>query len=69
MKRSQEVMQKLSRTPQMKKRSNFNHNNPYQKEGQQKYQISEENLLHMFPGMDTYFMGIYLHVEDLDTEL
>ena len=69
MKRSQEAMQKLSRTPQMKNRSNVNQNNPYQKEIQQKYQILEKHLFHIFPGMDTYFMGIALHVEDLDTKL
>ena len=53
----------------MKKRSNVNQNNPYQKEGQQKDKISEGQLLHLFPGMDIYFMGIALHVENLDTKL
>ena len=53
----------------MKKRSNTNQNNPYQKEGKQKDQISEEHLLHLFPGMDISFMGIALHVEDLDKKL
>ena len=43
--------------------------NPYQKKGQQKDEISEKHLLHMFQGMDTSFMGIALHVEDLDTKL
>ena len=68
-KRSQEGMQKLSRTTKMKKRSNVSQNNPYQKKGHQKDQILENHLLHMFPGMDTSFMGIALHVEDLDTKL
>ena len=62
-------MQKLSRTTKMKKRSNANENNPYQKKGQYEDKISEEQLLHLFPGMDICFMGIYLHVEDLDTKL
>ena len=53
----------------MKKRLNVNHNNPYQKKDQLKDQISEKHLLHMFLGMDTSFMGIALHVEDLDTKL
>ena len=53
----------------MKKRSNANQNNPYQKEGQQKDKISEEHLLHLFPGIDISFMDIFIHVEDLDTKL
>ena len=67
--RSQEGMQKLLRTTRMKKRSNVSQNNLYQKKGQQRDQISEKHLLHIFPGMDTSFMGIALHVEDLDTKL
>ena len=53
----------------MKKILNVNQSNPYQKEGQEKDKISEKNLLHMFPGMNTFFMGIALHVEDLDRKL
>ena len=53
----------------MKERSNANQNNTYQKKGQQKDKISEEQLLHLFPGMDISFMGIDLHVENLDTKL
>ena len=53
----------------MNKNLNFNQNNPYQKEGQLKDQISEENLLHMFQDMDIYFMVIDLHVEYLYTKL
>ena len=51
------------------KRSNSNQNNPYQKEGQQKDKISEEQLLHLLPCMDISFMGIALLVEYLDTRL
>ena len=69
MKKIQEAMHKLSSTPVMKKRSNGNQNNPYQKEVQHKDKISEGKLLHLFPGMDISFMGIALHVENLDTRL
>ena len=69
MERSQEFMQEFSRTPQMKKILNVNQSNPYQKEGQETDKISEKNLLHMFPGVNTFFMGTALHVEDLDKKL
>ena len=69
MKRIQEVVHKFSRTPQMKNIMNVNHSNPYQKEGQETDKISEKNLFHIFPGVNTFFMGTVLHAEDLDKKL
>ena len=62
-------MNNFSRTPPVKKRLNANQKTPYQKEVQQKDKILEEQLLQLFLGMDIYFKGMYLLVEDLDTRM